>query len=338
MKRCTCCILPETFPGIDFNEEGLCQYCRRMPDPEQREARKARLRAKFEELVSQARAQPGYHCLMAWSGGKDSTYTLWLLKEQYGLHVLAFTLDNGFVSPQALKNMRMVAENLKVTHTIVKPSFDVLKEIFVASLQPGMYPPKALERASGICNSCMAIAKGIGLRIALEAGIPILAYGWSPGQIPLASVFLRFNQRVLRAVVNTAMAPLEAVVDGRIVEYFPEERHLANPKVLPYNISPLAFVDYDEQTVLRRIDALAWERPRDTDPNSTNCLLNSFSNLVHIEQMGYHPYAMELASLVREGYMDRQEALYRLNVAPDPRVGQQWRLSWASLYPTEGSR
>jgi hypothetical protein len=243
MKRCTRCILPETFPGIHFDEEGVCQYCRRAPGTEQHEAQKARLRAKFEELVADVRSHSGYHCLVAWSGGKDSTYTLWLLKEQYGLHVLAFAFDNGFVSSQALKNMRTVAENLQLDHTIVKPSFDVLKDVFVASTRPGMYSVKALQRASSICNTCMAIAKGIGLRMAIKQGIPILAYGWSPGQIPLASAFVHFSSSMLQAVVDAAMAPLEAVVNGRILEYFPERQQLVDAKVLPHIVSPLVFLN-----------------------------------------------------------------------------------------------
>jgi hypothetical protein len=324
MKRCTRCILPETFPGIRFDEEGVCQYCRRMPatgpQAERRAAQKDRLRARFEELVRQIHTRPGYHCLMSWSGGKDSTYTLRLLREQYDLRTLAFTFDNGFVSPAALNNMRAVAENLGVDHVIVKPRFDLLRQIFVASTQPGMYPPRALERASGICNSCMALAKGIGLRMALEKDIPMLAYGWSPGQIPLASALLRTNPRMLRAMVETAMAPLEKVTNGHIAVYFPEEHHLGDTREFPYNVSPLAFLEYDEETALRCIQPLGWERPQDTDPNSTNCLLNSFANMVHVEQMGYHPYAMELAGLVREGYMSREEALGRLEVAAAPAV------------------
>jgi tRNA(Ile)-lysidine synthase TilS/MesJ len=320
VKRCSRCILPETFPGIQFDEEGICQHCRRMPEAEHLAARKARLRTRFEELVRQVRSRPGHHCLMAWSGGKDSTYTLWLLRRQYGLRVLAFTLDNSFVSPQALKNMRVVAENLQVDHAIVKPRFDLLRQIFVASMQPGMYPPRALERASGICNSCMAVAKGIGLRMTLEEGIPILAYGWSPGQIPLTSAFFQTNRRMLRAMVETAVAPLEEALDGRIAAYFPEDHHLENIQESPYNVSPLAFLDYDEETAMKRIGALAWERPQDTDPNSTNCLLNGFANLVHLEQMGYHPYVMELAGLVREGYLERQEALKRLEIAAAPEI------------------
>jgi len=324
MKRCTRCILPETFPGIRFDEEGACQYCRRMPatgpQAERRATQKDRLRARFEELVRQVHTRPGYHCLMSWSGGKDSTYTLRLLREQYDLRTLAFTFDNGFVSPAALNNMRAVAESLGVDHVIVKPRFDLLQQIFLASTQPGMYPPRALERASGICNSCMALAKGIGLRMALEKDIPMLVYGWSPGQIPLASALLRTNPRMLRAMLETAIAPLEKVAAGQVTVYFPEKHHLGDTREFPYNVSPLAFLEYDEETALRRIQPLGWERPQDTDPNSTNCLLNSFANMIHVEQMGYHPYAMELAGLVREGYMSREEALGRLEVAAAPEV------------------
>jgi uncharacterized paraquat-inducible protein A len=27
IRRCTKCILPETFPGIEFDEDGVCNYC-----------------------------------------------------------------------------------------------------------------------------------------------------------------------------------------------------------------------------------------------------------------------------------------------------------------------
>ncbi len=320
VKRCTRCILPETFPGIQFDQDGVCQYCRRMPGTERRVEQREKLRVRFETLVSQVRERPGHHCLMSWSGGKDSTYTLWLLKKQYDLRVLAFTFDNGFVSPAALRNMQVVAENLAVDHVIVKPRFDLMRQVFLASTQPGMYPPKALERASGICNTCMALAKGIGLRMALEQDIPMLAYGWSPGQIPLASAIFRTNHRMLQAMVGTALAPLEKVVGGQISVYFPEAHHLENTRACPYNVSPLAFLDYDEESAVRRIGKLGWERPLDTDPNSTNCLLNSFANQIHLEQMGYHPYVMELAGLVREGYMSREQALSKLKVATVPEI------------------
>lgn len=320
VKRCTRCVLPETFPGIQFDEEGVCQYCRRTPPPERLAAQRARLRTRFETLVQQIRARPGYHALMGWSGGKDSTYTLWLLKERYGLRVLAFTFDNGFVSPAAFKNMRVVSENLRIAHVIVKPPFDMLRRIFLASIQSDLYPLRALERASGICNACMSLAKGIGLRIALTRSIPLVVYGWSPGQVPLASALFRTNRSMLEAFLQTAKAPLEEVVGEQAHPYFPSDRLLEGAGSLPYFVSPLAFLEYDEEEMLRSIRRLGWESPRDTDPNSTNCLLNGFACQVHQQKMGFHPYVMELAGLVREGYMSREEALARLEEEPAPEV------------------
>ena len=320
MKRCTRCVLPETFPGIQFDEEGVCQYCRHAPEPERRTEQKAKLRARFEALVAEVRGESGYHGLMSWSGGKDSTYVLWLMRHEYNLRVLAFTFDNGFVSPVAFDNMRTVADNLGIDHVIIRPGFHFLRQVFVASLAPDMYPPKALERASAICSTCMGLAKGLGLRLALEKDIPMMVYGWSPGQIPLPSAVLRPNRKMLQAMAETAAAPLAKASDGATDVYFPEPRHFQDAARMPVNVSPLIFLDWREEEAVEVIRHYGWRRPEDTDPNSSNCLLNAFANHMHSERMDYHAYAMELAGLVREGYMEREEALRRLDVPPSPEM------------------
>ena len=323
MIRCTRCVLPETFPGIQFDDEGVCQYCRRSPSEADLADRKAELLARFEALVDEVRAAPGYHCLMSWSGGKDSTYTLGRLIHVYRLRVLAFTFDNGFISPGAIDNMRTVADNLGVDHVIIRPSFHLLRELFVASTAPGMYPAKALERASGVCSTCMGLAKGLGLRLALEKRVPMMAYGWSPGQIPLASAILRPHRRMMQSMVEAAAAPLNKVSGEQASVYFPEAHHFEDVGRMPVNVSPLIFLDWQEETAVREIATYGWRRPDDTDPNSTNCLLNAYGNLVHIRQLGYHPYAMELSGLVREGYMSRDEALRRLGEEASPAIVAQ---------------
>ena len=67
---------------------------------------------------------------MCYSGGKDSTYTLTVLRETYELNVLAVSLDNGFVAEQTLLNIRRVVENLGVDYITIKPRFDILARIF----------------------------------------------------------------------------------------------------------------------------------------------------------------------------------------------------------------
>ena len=87
---------------------------------------------------------------------------------------------------------------------------------------------------------------------------------------------------------------------------------------IPYNINPLAFLDYDLEVIQKSIARFGWTRPADTDANSTNCLLNSFAIVVHKQQLGFHPYAFEMANLVREGYTDRTSALRRLYQQENP--------------------
>ena len=320
MRRCVRCVLPETFPGIRFNGEGVCNYCLRALSPEQREARRTRLRERFQELVEKVRGRGDYECLMSWSGGKDSTYTLALLKEDFGLRVLALTFDNGFVSPQALQNMRRVGEALGVDHIIFKLRFDLLRRIFRASMSPDFYPLKARERASNICTSCMSLVKGMALRLALDRGIPLIAYGWSPGQVPLPSAIFQLTSPMARSMIQAATAPLREVAGNEIGPYFPKEEEVMGSKHLPCNVSPLAFLIHDEGSIYERIKALGWEMPVDTDPTSTNCLLNAFAIEVHRTQMGYHPYVLELAQLIREGYLSREEALERLSQPTDEGV------------------
>jgi hypothetical protein len=164
----------------------------------------------------------------------------------------------------------------------------------------------------------MALAKGIALRIALEREIPILAYGWSPGQIPLASTIFLMNPRMLRLMVRASIKPLESAIGDIASMYFPTEPQFDTVKTHLYNVSPMAFVDYSEETALERIRGLGWRRPQDTDPNSSNCLLNCFANKMHLKYMGYHPYVMELSGLVREGYTSREDALAKIESPGSP--------------------
>ncbi|MDO5305999.1 MAG: N-acetyl sugar amidotransferase, partial [bacterium] len=80
IKICKKCVLNSSFPGINFSEEGVCNHCN-SPRQEKEKAEVIRedTEAKFLELIQKLREgkkSTGYDCLLAFSGGKDSTYTL----------------------------------------------------------------------------------------------------------------------------------------------------------------------------------------------------------------------------------------------------------------------
>jgi hypothetical protein len=320
VKHCNTCGLPESFPGIHFNNEGICNFCINFQGLEYENNKREEYRQKFESMVKEYKGKYTYDALMCYSGGKDSTYTLTVLREKYDFNVLALSFDNGFVPEQAMQNIRNVVENIGVDHIFIKPRFDVLARIFVYCADNDVYPAKALERSSAICTSCMGIIKYSALRLAIEKNIPFITYGWSPGQAPINSSILKNNPGMVRMMQKTVFDPLHKIVGDIIKPYFLEEHHFNRSGHFPYNINPLAFWDYNLETIYESIKRFGWKKPEDTDANSTNCLLNSFANVVHKQKLGFHPYAFELANLVREGYMDRCTALKRLDEQENPQI------------------
>lgn len=324
MKICMVCVLPETFPTIDFDEKGVCNYCRSFAAGKNNEGIKKRCREKFEKLLSRYKGQADYDILMAYSGGKDSTYTLDLLKNYFDMRVLALTFDHGFVSPYAMKNIKQVVERLNIDHIIFKPNFELVKKIFKNSINGHLYSPKSLERASTICTSCMNLVKFITLKIALEKRIPFIGYGWSPGQAPLSSSVMKTNANFIKETQKVLFAPLYAIMGEEIKPYFLSEEYLQlSNDLFPYNVHPLAFMEYDEEKIYRRISELGWEPPADTDSNSTNCLMNAFANQVHLQKYKFHPYAFEIAGLVRMGILTREEGLRRLQEPGNEKIIQE---------------
>ncbi len=108
----------------------MCNHCLDSKGLESRQRRKAEYRGKFEALIKEYKGSGTYDVLMCYSGGKDSTQTLAVLKEEYGLSILAVSLDNGFLSNQASQNIRTVVEKLGIDHIFFKPRFDMLVKIF----------------------------------------------------------------------------------------------------------------------------------------------------------------------------------------------------------------
>ena len=318
MKRCTRCVLPETFPGIRFDGQGTCNYCSADERSKDLTSQKARYRQKFQKLWEQRdRGASAYDCLVSYSGGKDSSYTLALMAREYEARVLALTVDNGFVSPRAMENMRAVVEALGVDHILFKPRFDVLRKIFLACGSDTLFAPKTIERASTVCTACMSIVKFVSLRTAIEKRIPFIVFGWSPGQAGLSSSVFKAAPRMIRSMQQSVREPLQTIAGADIDPYFLDEEHFARADDFPYYINPLAFGDYDERHILSVVSELGWTAPDDTDPNSTNCLLNCYGNAIHKEQFRFHPYAFELAGLVRQGMLDRNEAITRLSEPED---------------------
>ncbi len=319
MRICGSCVLPEVFPGVQINAEGVCNHCRKFEGRREKlPDEKKKVKQKFLELLNQCVNKPrlkgnkrAYDVLVGYNGGKNSTYTLWLLRNKYRLRVLALTMDNSFLSVPGVRNIRAVTEELSIDHVFLKPAWRILKRIFSAGADRELYPKKVLERASTICTSCRGMARSLSFKTAIEMDIPLVAFGYSPGEASLDTAIMKNNASFIRTAQQTIRKPLKDVVGSEIESYFLNESHYANNEKLPHEVHPLAWEPYSESAVRDEIQKIGW-LPAGGEPGSSNCLLSSFADDVHRKRYGFHPDCWKTANLAREGIVTREEAYHKI--------------------------
>ena len=106
--------------------------------------------------------------------------------------------------------------------------------------------------------------------------------------------------------------PLARCLEEDIYSYFLLDEEYYHRKPFPYTINPFPLIGYDEKQIVDTIKSFGWERPKDVDPNSSNCKLNAYGIIKHYEKYHFHPYDYELSMLIRLGIITRDEALRRV--------------------------
>ncbi|MDY7039054.1 MAG: hypothetical protein SV375_23240, partial [Thermodesulfobacteriota bacterium] len=281
--------------------------------------KKAAFRDRLDKLVSKIKGvAPVYDAVVAYSGGKDSSYTLKILTEQYGIRLLSVTFDNHFTSPKAWENIGKITDALEVDHITFKPPWSLVKELFRQTALEQIFPSPTVLRASSICTACIGMVKSLALKTALEMSIPLVAFGWSPGQVPIQAAILKNNPAMAKKNQRALFQRFPPEFQRRIHPYLiPEDYFVIYENRFPYNTHPLALFDYHEESILKTLVAMGWEAPSDTDTNSTNCLLNAFANQCHLDRYAFHPYVYEIANMVRQGVLNRDQGMEKIYAEQD---------------------
>lgn len=114
LRRCTKCILPETMPFIEFDEDGACNYCQSYKKVE------LKGEAALREVVAKYRSKSGEpDCIVAFSGGRDSSYGLHYVKNVLEMNPIAYSYDWGMTTDLACRNQAKMCERLGVEQRVI---------------------------------------------------------------------------------------------------------------------------------------------------------------------------------------------------------------------------
>lgn len=130
IRYCTKCVYPSSAAvPLQFDEEGVCTGCQ--VAGQKREIDWNERREWLEELVSEYRnlEENNYDCIIPVSGGKDSWFQTYYMKEVLGLNPLLVTYNGNNYLDVGLRNLKKMRSVFGVDHIFFSPSVELLKKM-----------------------------------------------------------------------------------------------------------------------------------------------------------------------------------------------------------------
>ncbi len=172
MKYCKKCVMPDTRPGITFNEEGVCSACqsyenRKNVDWDARYKELEKLCDKYRGMNGS-----GYDCAIAVSGGKDSHYQVHLMKNVLKMNPILFTVEDNFpLTDAGIHNLKNISEAFGCNLISLKPDIKTQKKIMRYTFEKYGKPTWFVDR----------LIYTYPLTMACKFNTPLLVYGENVG-------------------------------------------------------------------------------------------------------------------------------------------------------------
>jgi glutamine---fructose-6-phosphate transaminase (isomerizing) len=334
LKRCTRCILPETIPFIDFDGEGVCNFCRNY------QARQPNPRHLLEERLAPYRRIDGQpDCIVSVSGGRDSSYALHYVKSELGMNPLAFTYDWGMVTDLARRNISRMCGQLGVEHILVSADIDKKRKNIRKNVEAWLRKPDlgiiplfmAGDKAFFYYANKIKEQTGIGLDIwstndlektDFKVGFCGIAPENRTGQFYRLKLA---NKAKLAFYYGKQFVKNRALLNGSLLDtsfaffcyYFAQQNHLLF----------FDYVDWEEEQIEQTlIQQYSWETASDT---STTWRIGdgtaAFYNYIYYSLAGFTENDTFRSNQIREGLIAREEALRLTRRDNEPRFDA---MSW----------
>lgn len=330
LRRCNKCLLPETFPFIEYDERGICNYCtnyriKNEPKP---------IEELFDLVKPYRRSNGSPDCIVPYSGGRDSTYALHIAKNVLNLNPIAFTYDWGMVNDLARRNIARVCGKLGVENILVSADIAWKRENIRKNILAWLNKPHL-----GMVPLFMAGDKFFFYytdQVKKQTGIRLNIWGINPLEntdfkVGFLGVPPDFEKKRIYSLSFRSQAKLFRSI-WKIV--------LDNPRYLNRSVwdtlgsfvsrSIVPHRDYyhlydyfrwDEEEIEKLVlEEYQWETAVDT---KTTWRIGDgtapFYNYIYYTVAGFSEYDTFRSNQIREGMLSREEGLKLVNIENRPR-------------------
>jgi len=331
-KRCNRCILPETFPGIEFDERGVCNYCNNSePMRVFGEEKLVEILAKYQNVGHE------YDCVVPVSGGRDSSFVLHQIVKKHDQRALALTVDSGFLTEEGVRNIETMVNKLGVDHVWLRGSRERIQESR-GNVRDKFHAWLNKPSINTIVPTLNAGDKTLNLRMykyAKKHNIPLLLGGnnignsnfeqehWKTGYLGVfpddRGNYSRYDKvRLSCLFAHEYFSNSKNLKYSIFKEYFDGARvYFFESLFKPSGVNSLGFYDYiywNESEILRTISQdLDWKGA--SDDTTTTWRIDDWAypliNYLYLNLVGFTEHVELYSKMIREEQIPRGEGLRR---------------------------
>ena len=317
-NRCTKCNLPDSYPGLTFNDKGECNFCQNYTNADDTYLGEDKLREKVNEILSRPENKNReYDAVVAYSGGRDSTYLIHFLKNTLKLNVLALSLTHDFIPNETNDSKYRICKELGVDLKCIEN--DVLNT----------YSRKLVRAWSKDVNAPMLITFCTGCRYGIKKIIPDYC---RKHNIPLLFVGdnrmenMTYRQDLLSS--NSQNPSTLNKIKGYAGHVLKNPKLISSPgclamqgyefvlpklkqKEYPIIIAPMRDYFYvPEDKLIETICSLGWFHDQRFESTwRSDCYVNILRQYYYKRILGFSDQDVHYALLIREGKLNKQEGI-----------------------------
>lgn len=307
-QLCTNCVMDTTDSKIVFDEKGVCDHCNTyykdiLPKWHTDERGEKALWDIIEKIKKEGQGKD-FDCIMGMSGGIDSSYLLYTMKEKFGLRPLVFHVDAGWNSQIAVNNIERLIDGLGLDLYTDVINWEEIKDLQLAFFKSGVSHID-VPQDHAFFATMYKFASKHNIKYILTGG----NYSTECVRNPLEWMYYQSDAIQLRDIHKKfGKGPLKT---------YPVTNILWHKVYLPYIkgiklIRPLDFVPYHKDEAMQLlVDKFGYQKYPQKHFESR--FTRFYESYWLPERFGYDTRKVQYSSLILTNQMTREEALEKLS-------------------------